>query len=163
MKSLKPKDGKVPMPEPNPPPPLPTGRNWIVLTPDLAEVTVPEVEITSASSGIAVHEVGWRIEFLPAGMYEVVLRYTSATGSDLETPIRVEFAGQRLDDELPPVKRRESGREYRLANLGRLSVPAVMNGEVLTLKALGGGDAEVVVYEVVVAPLNPMLRSRPGD
>lgn len=157
---LEAKDGG--MPPADPLPPLPVGRNWIVLTPDLAERTEPEVEITSSGAGVAVNEMVWRIEFLPPGSYEVVLRYASAGSKDLETPVRVELAGQRIDDEVPPVGRRGNGGEYRLANLGRITVPATLKGEPLTLKVLGGDTAEIVVYEVIVAPLNPMLRSRAG-
>lgn len=153
----------MPMPKAAPPPVLgPLGRNWIVLTPDLAEAMDPETTIASAADGVEVHEIEWRIESLPEGLYEVVLRYSSPQDSGIEVPVRLELGSLRLDDEVPPMSKRSKG-EYRLANLGRLSVPAPLEGETLTLRVLGGEQAQLRIFEVLVAPLNPLLRKTPLD
>ena len=143
----------------------PLGERWIVLTPDLARDIEPDSDAEGLSNveGLEVHSVEWRIEYLPEGQYEVVLRYASVDDRDLATPVRVIFAGQRLDDEVPPVKRDKSDQTMRLAGLGRLQVIAPLEGEVLTFHVLGGEDARIRLKEIIIAPQSPLQRGKMGN
>ena len=143
----------------------PLGERWIVLTPDLARDIEPDSDAEGLSNveGLEVHSVEWRIEYLPEGQYEVVLRYASVDDRDLATPVRVIFAGQRLDDEVPPVKRDKSDQTMRLAGLGRLQVIAPLEAEVLTFHVLGGEDARIRLKEIIIAPQSPLQRGKMGN
>lgn len=143
----------------------PASRSWIVLTPDLAREIEPEPAASDLSAGVGVvaNLMTWRIEHLPEGTYEVVMRYSSATDADFDTPVRVSFAGQRIDDDVPPVKRGKPEATMRLAGLGRLHLLAPVEAEVLTLQVLGGEDARIRLKEVIIAPQNPLPRSPSGN
>lgn len=126
------------VPAVSPPPPMPAmprgGQGVMTLTPALAHHITPTPDSSAAPEAAGVGEIEWKVEYLPAGTYEVVLSY-ACPELPADPEIRVLMAGERLSFALEKSRLTQSATTYRLLRLGQIHLAKPAQGESVKLTA----------------------------
>jgi len=139
----------MPVPQPMPMPGR-IARTLIALTPPLARSILPLPAGSSSPDAAAVGEIEWRIESLPAGSYEMVIQY-ACPALTRPLPVRVEFAGQKIEVALDVAKTTKDATTYRLLRLGQITLATEARGETLRLSADTRESTALLVRQFVIA------------
>jgi len=125
-------------------------RALITLTPSLAQNIQPVPEGSASPVSATIGQLTWRIDSLPAGTYDLVLHYASLT-SDVEVPITLELAGQKLTETLDAKKATKDNKTFRLLRLGQLKLEQDVSGSPLVLTAGSADKPALIVRNLVIA------------
>lgn len=133
------------------PPPMPTRSTgaFIALTPALAERITPTPDSSASPEAAAIGEIDWRIEFLPAGTYDIVLNYACPSLSQ-PLALQLSLAGERLDTTLDASKVTPSATTYGLHRLGQITLAADTQGAFLKLAVGAGAPPELLLRQLVI-------------
>jgi hypothetical protein len=125
--------GTMPMPAPLPAPvSLEQKQALIALSPALAQDISPKAPLDAPTA--TVGEIAWRIEFIAAGTYDILLNYACPEQTE-PLNIRVEFNGQTLEKELEVGRMTKDARTFRILRLGSVTLTNDLRGETLRLNA----------------------------
>ena len=148
--------GTMPMPAPLPVPvPIEQKQALIALSPALAQDVVPKPAADAQTA--TVGEIGWRIEFIAAGTYDILLNYACA---ELEEPLKivVECNGQTLEKELEVERATKDAQTFRILRLGSLTLTSDLRGETLRLVAGDKASPKLIVKSLLITrPRPPVL------
>ena len=145
--------GAMPMPAPTPAPlPVEQKQALIVLSPALAQDVAPKPPADAPTA--LVGEIGWRIEFIAAGTYDILLHYACP---ELTEPlkIRAEFNGQTLEKELEVGRATQNVQSFRILRLGSLTLTSDLRGETLQLSAGDKASPQLVLKSLLIARPRP--------
>lgn len=145
--------GTMPMPAPMPPPvPIEQKQALIALSPALAHEVSPKAPADARTA--TVGEIGWRIEFIAAGTYDILLHYACP---DLKTPmkVRVECNGQTLEKELDVDRATRDAETFRILRLGSLTLTSDLRGETLRLIAGDKDSPQLIVKGLLITRPRP--------
>jgi len=135
-------------------PPMPTPgklrRAPITLTPSFAQSILPRPEGSASPVSAKIGQMSWRIDHLPAGTYEFVLHFSSLS-PDTAVPLRVEFASQKLEQNLASAQATLDARTFRLLRLGQMKFDQDINGSTLILNAGSAETPGLLVRNLVIA------------
>ncbi len=147
--------GTMPMPAPMPPPvPIEQKQALIALSPALAQEVSPKAAADAPTATIG--EIGWRIEFIAAGTYDLLLHYACP---ELEEPlkVRVEFNGQTLEKELEVERMTKDTKTFRILRLGSLNLTSDLRGETLHLIAGDKASPQLIVKGLLITRPRPSI------
>jgi len=149
--------GSMPMPSPMPSPmpvPVPVEQKQalIALAPALAQEVVPKPPADAQTATIG--EIAWRIEFIAAGNYDILLHYACA---DLEEPLKivVKCNGQILEKELDMEHATKDAQTFRILRLGSLALTSDLRGETLRLVAGDKDSPKLIVKSLLITRPRP--------
>lgn len=148
--------GTTPMPPPMPPPVPPERKQALIaLSPALAQRLAPVAAPNSATAPLGEGE--WRIEFLGAGSYDILLHYACPKLTE-PLPVRVEFGGQMLEKTLSAERATKDAQTFRIYRLGTLTLTGDHRGETLRLVAGDKAAPKIILKSLLVtkprAPAN---------
>lgn len=147
--------GTMPMPA-TPPTSVPIEQKQalIALSPALAQEVFPRAPADAPTATIG--EIGWRIEFIAAGTYDILLNYACP---ELDDPlkIRVDFNGQILEKELEVGRMTKDTKTYRILRLGSLVLTSDLRGETLHLSAGDKASPQLIVKGLLIARPRPPI------
>jgi hypothetical protein len=109
-------------------------RTLHTLTPSLASRIQPPPSGSSSPEAAAVGTVEWRLGTLPAGSYELLLRY-ACPKLDAPLPVQVQFAGQTLNIELSTDHVTRDATSFLPLSLGRFVLDKETPGGLLIFQA----------------------------
>ena len=145
--------GEMPMPAPAPMPvPLERKEALIALSPALAQSLVPSAPPDAAAATLG--EAEWRIAAINAGTYDVLLHYSCV---ELATPLplKVEFAGQKIEKTLESDRATKDGQTFRILRLGSLTLTGDHRGETLRFTAGDKNAAKLVLKSLLITKPRP--------
>ncbi len=145
--------GTMPMPAPLPVPvPLEQKQALIALSPALAQAISPKALADAPTANIG--EIEWRIEFIAAGTYDILLNYACP---ELTEPlnIHVEFNGQTLEKELEVGRMTKDAQTFRILRLGSLTLTNDLRGETLRLNAGDKASQKLICKGLLVTRPRP--------
>ena len=145
--------GTMPMPAPMPAPvPIEQKQALIALSPALAQDVIPKPPVDAQTA--TVGEISWRIEFIAAGTYDILLHFACR---ELEEPlkIRVECNGQLLEKELDVEHATKDAQTFRILRLGSLALTSDLRGETLRLVAGDKASAKLIVKSLLITRPRP--------
>ncbi|MFC5453968.1 hypothetical protein [Prosthecobacter fluviatilis] len=145
--------GTMPMPAPAPAPTPTEQKNALIaLSPALAQEITPKVSADAPTA--TVGEIAWRLEFIAAGTYDILLHYACP---DLEKPLKivVKCNGQTLEKELEVEQVTKDGQTFRILRLGSLTLTSDLRGETLRLAAGDGTKPQVIVKSLLITRPRP--------
>lgn len=125
-------------------------RALITLTPSFAQSIIPQPEGSASPVSAKIGQMSWRIDHLPAGSYDLVLHFSSLT-PDTAVPLHIEFAGQKLEQQLSSTQATQDARTFRLLRLGQMKFDQDINGSTLTLTAGSAEMPGLLVRNLVIA------------
>ncbi|OYW72846.1 MAG: hypothetical protein B7Z37_23675 [Verrucomicrobia bacterium 12-59-8] len=147
--------GTMPMPAPMPVPvPIEQKQALIALSPALAQNVVPTPPTDEQSA--TVGEIAWRIEFIAAGTYDILLHYSCP---ELAAPLKivVECNGQTLEKELEVERATQDAQTFRILRLGSLALTSDLRGETLRLVAGDKSSPKLIVKSLLITRPRPPL------
>ena len=145
--------GTMPMPAPMPiPVPVEQKQALIALAPALAQDVVPKPPSDTQTATIG--EIAWRIEFIAAGTYDILLHYACV---ELEEPLKivVKCNGQILEKELDVEHATKDAQTFRILRLGSLALTSDLRGETLRLVAGDKASAKLIVKSLLITRPRP--------
>jgi len=145
--------GTMPMPAPLPVPvPIEQKQALIALSPALAQEVSPKAPADAPTATIG--EIGWRIELIAAGTYDILLQYACP---ELEEPlkVRVEFNGQTLEKDLEVERMTKDTQTFRILRLGSLTLTSDLRGETLRLSAGDKASPQLIVKSLLITRPRP--------
>ena len=145
--------GTMPMPAPMPAPvPIEQKQALIALSPALAQDVIPKPPVDAQTA--TVGEISWRIEFIAAGTYDILLHFACR---ELEEPlkIRVECNGQLLEKELDVEHATKDAQTFRILRLGSLALTSDLRGETLRLVAGDKASPQLIVKSLLITRPRP--------
>lgn len=146
--------GTMPAPMPAPVPPE-RKEALIALSPALAQRLAPEAEPNSATAVLGEGE--WRIEFIAAGSYDILLHY-ACPDMTAAVPVRVEFGGQVVERTLETSRATKDALTFRIFRVGTLALSGDHRGETLRLVAGDKSAPKLILKSLLVtkprAPAN---------
>lgn len=140
--------GTMPMPAPMPAPvPIEQKQALIALVPALAQEVLPAASAEAATATIG--EIAWRIEFLAAGTYDILLHFACP---ELEKPLKivVQCNGQTLEKELEVEQVTKDAQTFRILRLGSLALTSDLRGETLRLSAGDKASPQLIVKSLLI-------------
>lgn len=145
--------GTMPMPA-TPPIPVPIEQKQalIALSPALAQTVTPKPPADAQSATIG--EIAWRIEFIAAGTYDILLHYACP---ELAAPLKiaVECNGQTLVKELAVERVTKDAQTFRILRLGSLTLTSDLRGETLRLSAGDKTSPQLIVKSLLITRPRP--------
>jgi hypothetical protein len=145
--------GTMPMPA-TPPVPVPIEQKQalIALSPALAQEITPKAPADAQTA--TVGEISWRIEFIAAGTYDILLHYACP---ELADPLKivVECNGQRLEKELEVERATKDAQSFRILRLGSLTLTSDLRGETLHLSAGDKASPQLIVKSLLITRPRP--------
>jgi hypothetical protein len=145
--------GTMPMPAPLPVPvPIEQKQALIALSPALAQEVSPKAPADAPTATIG--EIGWRIEYIAAGTYDILLHYACPELAD-PLKIRVEFNGQTLEKELEVERMTKDTQTFRILRLGSLTLTSDLRGETLRLSAGDKASPQLIVKSLLITRPRP--------
>ncbi|WP_395742561.1 hypothetical protein [Prosthecobacter sp.] len=148
--------GAMPMPAPMPQPPVPAEQKQalIALSPALAQESTPKAAADATTATIG--EISWRIEYIAAGNYDLLLHYACP---ELPDPliVRVEFNGQTLEKELEVKRMTADTKTFRILRLGSLVLTNDLRGETLRLSAGEKASPHLIVKSLLITRPRPAV------
>ena len=145
--------GTMPMPaSPSVPVPIEQKQALIALSPALAQDITPPSSADAQTA--AVSEISWRIQFIAAGTYDILLHYACP---ELAEPLKiiVECNGQRLEKELEVERTTKDARSFRILRLGSLTLTSDLRGETLRLSAGDKASPQLLVKSLLITRPRP--------
>ncbi|WP_395750898.1 hypothetical protein [Prosthecobacter sp.] len=145
--------GTMPMPAPMPAPvPIEQKQALIALSPALAQEVIPTAPADARTATIG--EIGWRIEFIAAGTYDILLHYACP---ELTAPlkIQVECNGQTLEKDLEVDRATRDAETFRILRLGSLTLTSDLRGETLRLTAGDKNSPQLIVKSLLITRPRP--------
>ncbi len=145
--------GTMPMPAPMPPPvPIEQKQALIALSPALAQKVTPKAPADAQTATIG--EIEWRIEFIAAGTYDILLHYACP---ELTEPLKivVECNGQTLEKELAVERVTKDAESFRILRLGSLTLTSDLRGETLRLSAGDKASPQLIVKSLLITRPRP--------
>lgn len=145
--------GTMPMPaSPSVPVPIEQKQALIALSPALAQDITPPSSADAQTA--AVSEISWRIQFIAAGTYDILLHYACP---ELAEPLKivVECNGQRLEKELEVERTTKDARSFRILRLGSLTLTSDLRGETLRLSAGDKASPQLIVKSLLITRPRP--------
>ncbi|WP_395739779.1 hypothetical protein [Prosthecobacter sp.] len=145
--------GTMPMPAPMPAPvPVEQKQALIALSPALAQEIIPKAPADARTATIG--EIGWRIEFIAAGTYDILLHYAC---KELTAPLklRVDCNGQTLEKELEVDRATRNPETFRILRLGSLTLTSDLRGETLRLIAGDKDSPQLIVKGLLITRPRP--------
>jgi len=145
--------GTMPMPAPMPAPvPIEQKQALIALSPALAQKITPQPAADAQTAKVG--EIEWRIEFIAAGTYDILLHYACP---ELAEPLKivVECNGQRLEKELETERVTKDAQSFRILRLGSLTLTSDLRGETLRLSAGDKASSELIVKSLLITRPRP--------
>jgi len=145
--------GSMPMPSPMPAPvPVEQKQALIALAPALAQEVTPKPPTDAQTATIG--EIAWRIEFIAAGTYDILLHYACG---ELEQPLKlvVKCNGQILEKELDVDHATKDGQTFRILRLGSLALTSDLRGETLRLVAGDKDSPKLIVKSLLITRPRP--------
>ncbi|MBB5035217.1 hypothetical protein [Prosthecobacter vanneervenii] len=145
--------GTMPMPAPMPAPPPPEQKQALItLSPALAQEVVPKPPADSQTA--TVGEIAWRMEFIAAGTYDILLHYSCP---DLKEPLklRIECNGQVIEKDLEVERGTSSAQTFRILRLGSLALTSDLRGETLRLTAGDKASPQLILKSLLVTRPRP--------
>ncbi len=148
--------GTMPMPA-TPPIPVPIEQKQalIALSPALAQEVTPKAPADAQTA--TVGEISWRIEFIAAGTYDILLHYACP---ELEEPLKivVQCNGQTLEKELDVERVTKDSQTFRILRLGSLTLTSDLRGETLRFSAGDKASPKLIVKSLLITrPRPPVL------
>lgn len=148
--------GTMPMPA-TPPIPVPIEQKQalIALSPALAQEVTPKAPADAQTA--TVGEIAWRIEFMAAGTYDLLLHYACP---ELEEPLKivVECNGQTVVKELEVERVTKNAQTFRILRLGSLTLTNDLRGGTLRLSAGDKASPQLIVKGLLITrPRPPVL------
>lgn len=146
--------GAVPMPAPAP---VPAERSQalIALAPALAQSLVPAAPTNSPTAVLG--EGAWRIEFIGAGTYDLLLHY-ACPELTAPLPVQVELAGQIVEKVIEVERATKDAQTFRIFRVGTLTLTADHRGETLRLIAGDKAAPKLILKSLLItkprAPAN---------
>lgn len=145
--------GTMPMPAPLPVPvPIEQKQALIALSPALAQEVFPKMAADAPTATIG--EIAWRIEFIAAGTYDILLNYACPELEEALT-IRVELNGQTLEKELEVGRMTKDAQTFRILRLGSLALTNDIRGETLRLTAGDKASAKLICKGLLITRPRP--------
>lgn len=145
--------GTMPMPAPMPAPvPIEQKQALIALAPALAQEVDPKLPADAQTA--TVGEIAWRIEFIAADTYDILLHYACP---ELTEPLKivVEFNGQTLEKELDVEHVTKDAQTFRILRLGSLTLTSDLRGETLRLVAGDKDSPKLIVKSLLITRPRP--------
>ncbi|MFZ2281290.1 MAG: hypothetical protein WAW39_26060 [Prosthecobacter sp.] len=147
--------GTMPMPMPATlpvPVPIEQKQALIALSPALAQEITPKSPADAPTA--TVGEITWRIEFIAAGTYDILLHYAC---TEVEEPLKivVECNGQRLEKELGVERATKDAQSFRILRLGSLTLTSDLRGETLRLSAGDKASPHLIVKSLLITRPRP--------
>jgi hypothetical protein len=145
--------GAVPMPAPLPAPvPIERKQALIALSPALAQSISPTPAVNAETAAIGQAE--WRIEFIAADTYDILLHYACP---ELTAPLtlRVEFNGQTIEKELDTSRTTKDSQTFRILRLGSLTLTGDHRGQTLRLSAGDKTSAKLILKSLLITKPRP--------
>lgn len=145
--------GTMPMPAASPiPVPVEQKQALIALSPALAQEITPLPPADAQT--VTVGEIEWRIEFIAAGTYDILLHYACP---ELAEPLKVvvECNGQTLEKELSPERVTKDAQSFRILRLGSLTLTSDLRGETLRLRAGDKASPKLIVKSLLITRPRP--------
>jgi hypothetical protein len=125
-------------------------RTPITLTPSFAQSILPQPEESASPVAAKIGQMSWRIDHLPAGSYDFVLHFASLT-PEAAVPLRIEFAGQKLEQNITATQATKDARTFRLLRIGQMKLEQDIHGTMLTLSAATAEAPGLLVRHLVIA------------
>ncbi len=145
--------GAMPMPAPLPVPmPIEQKQALIALSPALAQDISPKAAADAPTA--AIGEIAWRIEFIAAGTYDILLNYACPEQAD-PLDLRVEFSGQMLTKELETGRMTKDAQTFRILRLGSLTLTNDVRGETLRLTAGDKASTKLICKGLLITRPRP--------
>lgn len=145
--------GTMPMPAtPTVPVPIEQKQALIALSPALAQEVTPKAQADAQTA--TVGEITWRIEFIAAGTYDILVHYAC---TELREPLKivVECNGQRLEKELEVERVTKDAQSFRILRLGSLTLTSDLRGETLRLSAGDKTSPHLIVKSLLITRPRP--------
>ena len=145
--------GSMPMPSPMPVPvPVEQKQALIALAPALAQEVAPKPPTDAQTATIG--EIAWRIEFIAAGNYDILLHYACA---ELEEPLKIVIKcnGQILEKELDVEHATKDAQTFRILRIGSLALTSDLRGETLRLVAGDKDSPKLIVKSLLITRPRP--------
>ena len=145
--------GTMPMPAPMPSPvPIEQKQALIALSPALAPKVSPNAPADAQTA--TVGEIEWRIEFIAAGTYDILLHYACP---ELAEPLKivVSFNGQTLEKELEVERVTKDAQSFRILRLGSLTLTSDLRGETLRLVAGDKASPQLILKSLLITRPRP--------
>jgi hypothetical protein len=145
--------GNMPMPAPMPAPvPIEQKQALIALSPALAQEMTPKAPADARTATIG--EIGWRIEYIAAGTYDLLLHY-ACTGLTAPLKIRVECSGQIIEKDLEVDRATPDAETFRILRLGSITLTSDLRGETLRLIAGDKASPQLIVKSLLITRPRP--------
>jgi hypothetical protein len=145
--------GTMPMPAPMPPPVPPEQKQALIaLSPALAKDVFPPALADAPTA--TVGEISWRIEFIAADTYDILLHYSCPDLAE-PLPIRIEFNGQTLETKLEVERATKDAETFRILRLGSLTLTSDLRGETLHLRAGDKASPQLIVKSLLITRPRP--------
>lgn len=145
--------GTMPMPAPMPAPVPPEQKQALItLAPALAQESSPKPPADAQTA--TVGEIAWRIEYITAGSYDILLHY-SCPGLKEPLKLRVEFNGQTLEKELDVDRGTATAQTFRILRLGSLTLTGDVRGETLRLSAGDKASPQLILKSLLITRPRP--------
>jgi hypothetical protein len=118
----------------------------------LAQDVVPKPPSDAQTATIG--EIAWRIEFIAAGTYDILLHYACV---ELEEPLKivVKCNGQILEKELDVEHATKDAQTFRILRLGSLALTSDLRGETLRIVAGDKASAKLIVKSLLITRPRP--------
>lgn len=145
--------GTMPMPASMPAPVPPEQKQALItLSPALAQEVVPQPPADSPTA--TVGEIAWRMEFIAAGTYDILLHYSCP---DLKEPLklRIEYNGQVIEKDLEADRATSSAQSFRILRLGSLTLTSDLRGETLRLIAGDKASPQLILKSLLITRPRP--------
>lgn len=145
--------GAMPMPTPMPAPVPPEQKQALItLAPALAQAVAPQPPPDSQTATIG--EIAWRMEFIAAGTYDILLHY-SCPDLKAPLPIRIECNGQVIEKDLEVQRATSSAQTFRILRLGSLTLTSDLRGETLRLTAGDKASPQLILKSLLITRPRP--------
>lgn len=122
------------------------------LTPGFAQSILPMPEGSASPIAAEIGQMIWRLDHLPAGVYDFVLQYASLS-VDQNVSLSIELADQKITSELTGRHTTKDAKTFRLMRLGQMTVGETKSGTTLTLTANTTLKPSLIVKSLVIAPV----------
>jgi hypothetical protein len=134
------------------PVPIEQKQALIALSPALAQKVSPNASADAQTA--TVGEIEWRIEFIAAGTYDILLHYACP---ELAEPLKivVSFNGQTLEKELEVERVTKDAQSFRILRLGSLTLTSDLRGETLRLVASDKASPQLILKSLLITRPRP--------
>ncbi len=145
--------GEAPIPTPMPAP-VPGERRQatISLTPAIAQGVAPASAVNNPASALSGAQ--WRVEFIGAGTYDLVLHY-SCPELVRPLPVKIEFGGQVVEKILETRRATKDAKTFRIFRIGSLTLTDDLRGETLRFSAGDKAAPQLILKSLLITKPRP--------